>query len=1157
MGHHSKSRSEHRSPSSSRRRYRGERRGHSRHSKSPELSPATSHSSSHRRYPDGRSTGKTHTHDESRRRKRTHADIEDDRGRKEYKLQRNEKGEIIENPDVDLKAQEMLEKIREQERLAFAIPFHHQDEMEERNNEEEEEERQKDDNEQSSVDAKNEVPQSRKIVGQWSAHTLTLQRNRDKSDAVSEQKTEQLKTSASILCKKANNKVSQSTKAEVEPNVFSVERGEEPAIDLHNSLDAKRPLRSLEELRKELSSESLPVTNAEEGGEDEATGASETQQEGTQVVAPSSNMHEDDPLDQYMLDIEREVNEVSEHSKSKKRTSTRRSSSSDHKYFWGNDYFNVGKQADDDERISSDEGGELLSDVEGEDAELIDAGENSDKEGGYLSHIRRKRIIYEKVDHSRYNYIDFKKNFYIEAPEIAKMSWPDVHEYRKQLGGIRIRGKNCPKPVKTWGQCGLASSVLENLRRLKFERPTAIQAQAIPAIMGGRDVIGIAKTGSGKTLAYVLPMLRHIAAQPPLQMGDGPIGLIVAPTRELAIQIHGETKRFAKSLDMRVVCAYGGSGIGEQISDLKRGAEIVVCTPGRMIDLLSMNGGRATNLRRVTYLVIDEADRMFDMGFEPQVTRIAENVRPDRQTVMFSATFPPQVENLARRILTQPIEIVVGGRSVAASSIEQFVEVRKEETKFLRLLELIGEWYDKGSILVFVDRQENADRIFNELIRAGYRCMSLHGGMDQADRDSTIADFKNGVVKILVATSVAARGLDVKHLRLVVNYDVPNHYEDYVHRVGRTGRAGNPGTAYTFITPEQEIYAPDLVKAVELSVKAAAQEIMNGASADEANAFISQYLEKAIPSNLRHLATQFEEKRKVGLAHFAGSGYGGKGYKFTEEEEESTKNLRKAQAREYGLDWGDDEDRKTSLQENLLDDYDDNVVIREIGNESSQDGSKTVGEIQPLTDDEIRMAVAAAGALAEKNAVREGLPPEEVAKRVAQAKAQALSNQSALQRTRALQLSSSKGSGKPNAADSAELSAAAKAAALINAKLGLSGAAALGETYISNGSGGVERRFATEVEINDYPQHARWKVTHKDALLAVEEWTGCAITTKGQYYPPGRNPPPGERKLYLLIEGPDELSVRKASKDIRIQLEEAAAQARPDEKPSYGKYSVL
>jgi ATP-dependent RNA helicase DDX46/PRP5 len=257
---------------------------------------------------------------------------------------------------------------------------------------------------------------------------------------------------------------------------------------------------------------------------------------------------------------------------------------------------------------------------------------------------------------------------------------------------------------------------------------------------------------------------------------------------------------------------YGGAGVAEQINELKRGCEIVVATPGRFIDILCANSGRVTNLARCTYVVLDEADRMFDMGFEPQVTRIVGNIRPDRQTVMFSATFPPNVEKLAKKILKRPVEIIIGGRSVASGDIEQTVEIRTEgivghrqreggwgeeqvqlstdlicavlcctDTKFRRLLELLGKWYPTGdNILIFQDRQEAVDGLFRQLVDAGYPSLALHGGMDQSDRDYTIADFKAKLRTVMVATSIVARGLDIKDLVLVINYSAPNHIEDYV-----------------------------------------------------------------------------------------------------------------------------------------------------------------------------------------------------------------------------------------------------------------------------------------------------------------------------------------------------------------------------------------
>ena len=482
---------------------------------------------------------------------------------------------------------------------------------------------------------------------------------------------------------------------------------------------------------------------------------------------------------------------------------------------------------------------------------------------------KKKKKDIPAVNHAKVQYEPFRKNFYSEPVDMAEWSEAEVASLRSDLDGIKVRGIDVPKPVQRWAQCGLGVQTLDCIRRLEYATPTSIQAQAIPAITSGRDVIGVAKTGSGKTIAFLLPMFRHIKDQRPLETLEGPVGLIMTPTRELATQIHKECKPFLKALNLRAVCAYGGAPIKDQIADLKRGAEIVVCTPGRMIDLLAANSGRVTNLRRVTYVVLDEADRMFDMGFEPQVMKILANIRPDRQTVLFSATFPRQMEALARKTLSKPVEIVVGGRSVVAPEITQIVEVRNEDQKFMRLLELLGQMYsdeknEDDRALIFVDRQESADTLLKELMRKGYPCMSIHGGKDQIDRDSTIDDFKAGVVPILIATSVAARGLDVKQLKLVANYDAPNHLEDYVHRAGRTGRAGNTGTAVTFLTDEQDRYAVDIAKALKQSGQ-------------------------AVPPEVQKLVDNFSEKIKSGKEKSSASGFGGKGLERLDQERDAAK----------------------------------------------------------------------------------------------------------------------------------------------------------------------------------------------------------------------------------------------------------------------------
>ncbi|KAJ7937176.1 P-loop containing nucleoside triphosphate hydrolase protein [Mycena leptocephala] len=478
-------------------------------------------------------------------------------------------------------------------------------------------------------------------------------------------------------------------------------------------------------------------------------------------------------------------------------------------------------------------------------ADELDTTELNPEDILALAAKKAKKKEMATVDHARIKYEPFRKEFYVPPPDIASMTDEEADLLRLELDSIKIRGVDCPRPVTKWSHFGMPANCLDVIKRLNYTAPTSIQAQAIPAIMSGRDVIGVAKTGSGKTIAFLLPLFRHIKDQRPLEQMEGPLAIVMTPTRELAVQIHRECKPFLKVMNLRAVCAYGGSPIKDQIAELKKGAEIIVCTPGRMIDLLTANSGRVTNLKRVTYVVLDEADRMFDMGFEPQVMKIINNIRPDRQTVLFSATFPKQMDALARKILHKPLEITVGGRSVVAAEIEQIVEVRAEDTKFNRLLEILGQMYNEDPecrTLVFVDRQEAADNLLRELMRKGYLCMSLHGGKDQVDRDSTIADFKAGVVPIVIATSVAARGLDVKQLRLVINYDAPNHMEDY---------SGNKGTCVTFITPEQDRYSVDIYRAVKAS-----------------NATVSKELEE--------LANGFLEKLKTGKAHASGSGFGGK-----------------------------------------------------------------------------------------------------------------------------------------------------------------------------------------------------------------------------------------------------------------------------------------
>jgi ATP-dependent RNA helicase DDX46/PRP5 len=696
---------------------------------------------------------------------------------------------------------------------------------------------------------------------------------------------------------------------------------------------------------------------------------------------------------------------------------------------------------------------------------------------------KRKRDI-PTVDHAKTKYESFRKNFYTEPIDMQDITEEDVNNIRFELDGIKVRGVDVPKPVLSWAQCGLGTQTLDVIKSLKYDKPTSIQSQAIPSIMSGRDVIGVAKTGSGKTIAFLMPMFRHIKDQRALDSMDGPIGLVMTPTRELATQIHRECKPFLKALNLRAVCAYGGAPIKDQIADLKRGAEIIVCTPGRMIELLSANSGRVTNLRRITYIVLDEADRMFDMGFEPQVMKIMANIRPERQTVLFSATFPRNMEALARKVLNKPVEIVVGGRSVVAPEITQIVEVRAESTKFHRLLELLGELYDKDEearTLIFVDRQESADGLLGELMRKGYPCDSIHGGKDQIDRDSAIEDFKKGHIPVMIATSVAARGLDVKQLKLVVNYDAPNHLEDYVHRAGRTGRAGNTGTAVTFVTEEQDKYSVDILKALKQS----------GA---------------AVPESLQKLADSFMEKVKAGKAKASGSGFGGKGLEKLDQERDAARTRERNTFRTGDEPEEEDKDAKK----------DEDIITKAASTVTS----------------------SAAAAAAAANPLARHLDENSIV----------------VHRTEVAAKPSAGGNSSNNPLDRVR-------AAVANIGDRLNKRNQLNPGHPIDNKGPDAGAFHATLEINDFPQKARWAVTNRTNVAKILEATGTSITTKGNFYAAGAKPPgPNDApKLYILVEGDTEVVVTTAMRELMRLLREGtvAAAGMEARAPASGRYNVV
>ncbi|KAM0901282.1 hypothetical protein ACQ4PT_020104 [Festuca glaucescens] len=384
------------------------------------------------------------------------------------------------------------------------------------------------------------------------------------------------------------------------------------------------------------------------------------------------------------------------------------------------------------------------------------------------------------------------------------------------------QGNEKPAPFMSFQSTGFPAEILREVQQAGFSAPSPIQAQSWPISLKGRDIVAVAKTGSGKTLGYLLPgfilvkSLRNNSR-------DGPTVLVLSPTRELATQIQDEAIKFGRSSRISSTCLYGGAPKGPQIRDLERGVDIVVATPGRLNDILEMG---KVSLHQVAYLVLDEADRMLDMGFEPQIRKIVKQVQPKRQTLMFTATWPREVRRIASDLLTNPIQVNIGNTDelVANKSITQHVEVTTSMEKGRRLEQILRSQEPGSKIIIFCSTKRMCDQLSRNLSRQ-YRASAIHGDKSQAERDSVLSEFRSGRCPVLVATDVAARGLDVKDIRVVVNYDFPTGVEDYVHRIGRTGRAGATGIAYTFFCDNDAKYASDLVKILEGANQTVSQQL--------------------------------------------------------------------------------------------------------------------------------------------------------------------------------------------------------------------------------------------------------------------------------------------------------------------------------------------
>ncbi|XP_072972305.1 DEAD-box ATP-dependent RNA helicase 52B-like isoform X1 [Typha angustifolia] len=395
---------------------------------------------------------------------------------------------------------------------------------------------------------------------------------------------------------------------------------------------------------------------------------------------------------------------------------------------------------------------------------------------------------------------------------------------------VETSGENVPPPVNTFAAIDLGDALNENIRRCKYVKPTPVQRHAIPISLAGRDLMACAQTGSGKTAAFCFPIISGIMKGHPPQRPRGsrtayPLALILSPTRELSVQIHEEARKFAYQTGVRVVVAYGGAPINQQLRDLERGVDILVATPGRLVDLLER---ARVSLQMIRYLALDEADRMLDMGFEPQIRKIVEQMdmppRGVRQTVLFSATFPKEIQRLASDFLSNYIFLAVGRVGSSTDLIVQRVEFVLEADKRSHLMDLLHAQRSNGVqgkqqalTLVFVETKKGADSLEHWLCMNGFPATTIHGDRTQQEREHALRSFKSGLTPILVATDVAARGLDIPHVSHVVNFDLPNDIDDYVHRIGRTGRAGKTGLATAFFNENNSSLARLLAELMQES----------------------------------------------------------------------------------------------------------------------------------------------------------------------------------------------------------------------------------------------------------------------------------------------------------------------------------------------------
>lgn len=367
----------------------------------------------------------------------------------------------------------------------------------------------------------------------------------------------------------------------------------------------------------------------------------------------------------------------------------------------------------------------------------------------------------------------------------------------------------------TFKTLGVIEPIVRALHDKRYSEASPIQLQAIPAVLTGRDVMAAAQTGTGKTGAFFIPILQKLVSSPSVLRPNSVRVLVITPTRELAAQVHESARFYGKYLKLKYELVFGGVKINPQMMRMRGGADVLVATPGRLLDLVNQN---AVKLNQVEILVLDEADRMLDMGFIHDIKKIMKLLPQKRQTLLFSATFSPEIRLLTKSMLHNPIEIDVSPKQTTAENIKQVVYPVADKTAKITLLSRLIREQSWTQVLVFSRTKHGANKIVEKLLKDGISALAIHGNKSQAARTKALASFKQNVITVLVATDIAARGLDIAELPHVVNFDLPNVPEDYVHRIGRTGRAGRSGEACSLVMPEEQSLLREIQRLIKISI---------------------------------------------------------------------------------------------------------------------------------------------------------------------------------------------------------------------------------------------------------------------------------------------------------------------------------------------------